>query len=385
MRDEGLVSEAARVGEETAAKWAAEVDSDGRFPAETVAELRRSGLLGALVPPAWGGPGASMPEVSAMVTAIASHCGSSGLILAMHQIQVASLVRHASPAALNELLPRVATGEILFANANSEVGLGGQRRASICALEATENGFHMEKDASTVSYGEFGDAVLATARRDPQAPAHDQVLVVCIGSGFRLEPRGEWDSLGMRGTCSRPGSLVADIPAELVIENYADVFTRTSLPVSAVLLSAVWLGLAEAAGSRAHSFVRAQAKRNRRESGDVTTPSGALRLAELVVPLYQMREVVSSGALDYERHKDTEEVGRLSFASRMENLKISSSLVVLDITQRAMSICGLAGYMNGGPFSIGRIMRDAASAPLMVSNDRSFLASAQTLLVRRSL
>jgi acyl-CoA dehydrogenase len=69
----------------------------------------------------------------------------------------------------------------------------------------------------------------------------------------------------------------------------------------------------------------------------------------------------------------------------MENLKISSSLVVLDITQRAMSICGLAGYMNGGPFSIGRIMRDAASAPLMVSNDRSFLASAQTLLVRRSL
>jgi len=50
-----------------------------------------------------------------------------------------------------------------------------------------------------------------------------------------------------------------------------------------------------------------------------------------------------------------------------------------------MSICGLAGYMNNSPASLGRLLRDAAGAPLMVNNDRALQATAQTLLLRKDL
>jgi len=380
-----LVTEAQRIGEEVASQWADEVDRDARFPAETVAELRTSGLLGALVPPAWGGPGVSMEEMMPAVVAIATHCASSGLVLAMHQIQVATLIRHGTPGARDALLPRLVAGELLLANANSEEGLGGERRSSICALKPIDDGFRLEKRASTVSYGEYADGILATARRDDSSPAHDQVLVVCLPPTLQLEPTGDWDTLGLRGTCSRPCLLIADVPGDLVIANYSEAFMRTVLPVSAVLLSAVWLGIAESGAHRAHLSVRAQARKGRGDASPLTPPIGALRLAELGVPLHQLREVLAGGAAEYERHKDTPEVETLHFSGRMDNLKLSSTSLVIEIVQRAMGICGLPGYKNDSPFSMARIMRDAAAAPLMVNSDRALQATAQTLLVRKAL
>ena len=47
-----------------------------------------------------GGAGASVLELGQAVAALAEHCASSGLVLAMHGIQVACLVRHAAPATL---------------------------------------------------------------------------------------------------------------------------------------------------------------------------------------------------------------------------------------------------------------------------------------------
>ncbi len=382
----GLVSEARRIGEETAGVWAGQVDRDARFPVETVTALRISGLLGAMVPSGLGGIGASVEDMSQAVATIGSYCASSALVLAMHQIQVASIVRHGSPALQNSVLPRVATGELLLANANSEVGLGGNRRSSLCALEVTPTGFHLEKQAATVSYGEFADGILATARRTADSPDNEQVLVVCLQPDMSLKPSGVWDTLGLRGTCSRPGQLIADVSADMVIDDNATVFARTSLPVSVVLLSSVWLGIAEGAARQAHAYLRAQARKIRESAAPASSPPlGTLRLAELSVILQQMRDGLAAGAADYERAKDTPDVETLRFSSRMDNIKLSASTLVLDVVLRAMAICGLSGYMNHTPFSMARTVRDAVAAPLMVSNDRALSAAAQTLLVRKEL
>lgn len=379
-----LSADASRVAE-IASLWADEVDAGPRFPAESVAAMRDGGLLGAQVGPDHGGPGASIEELSTAVVAVARNCASSALVLAMHHIQVAMLLRHASPAAHEQLLPRVASGELLLANANSEVGLGGNRRSSICALEPVAGGYRLEKHASTVSYGAYADGVCATARRTPESPSDDQVLAICLPPQLKLEQRGEWNTVGLRGTCSPPFLITAELPAELVISNYADVFMRTSLPVSAILLSSVWVGIAEGAVHRAHDTVREQGRKLRRESPTAPAPLSALRLAELGVILGELRAVLSSGALAYERAKDSDEVKTLRFSGQMDNLKISSSTLVGNVIQRAMGICGLAGYMNNSPASLGRLLRDAAGAPLMVNNDRALQATAQTLLIRKEL
>ena len=35
-----------------------------------------------------------------------------------------------------------------------------------------------------------------------------------------------------------------------------------------------------------------------------------------------------------------------------------------------MRACGLSGYRNDGDFSIGRLLRDVLSAPIMINNER---------------
>jgi acyl-CoA dehydrogenase len=380
-----IVTESQRIGRDVADRWADDVDLSARFPVETVTELRTSGLLATLVPEEAGGSGATLAETSASVAAIAAHCGSSGMVLAMHHLQVAAIVRHGTPEMHELLYPRLVAGDLLLANANSEVGLAGERRVSNCALEASGEGFHLDKHASTVSYGEQADGVLATARRTPTSPGHEQVMAVCLPPGLSLTPEGGWDTLGLRGTCSVPMHLVADIPVEMVLDDYQSVFIATGLAFSAVLLSSVWLGLAEGAARRAHAAVRAKARGSRDTDSGGAPPLAAVRLAELGIRLHQMRAVIAGGADHFERMKDTEEVGTLRFSAYMDNIKLSSSTLVLEVLQRAMGICGLEGYKNRTQTSLARMLRDANAAPLMVNNDRTLQASAHTLLIRKEI
>jgi acyl-CoA dehydrogenase len=380
-----IVAESGRIGREVAARWADEVDADARFPIETVTEFRSSGLLAALVPEESGGAGSTLGEASRSVAAIAAHCGSSGMILAMHHIQVAAIVRHGTPAMREQVYPLLVAGGLLLANAISEVGLGGDGRTSICALEPVDGGFHLDKHATTVSYGQQADGVLVTARRTPDSPGHDQAFAVCLAPDVDPTPAGEWDTLGLRGTCSVPMHLVADVPASMVIDDFATTFVRTVLAHGCILLSSVWLGLAEGAAGRAHASVRARARRDRSGPACGAPPVGAVRLAELGVLLHQMREVIGVGAERYDRLKDTSEVETLGFSSYLDNIKLSSSTLVLDIVRSAMGICGLEGYKNTTGTSLARMLRDATAAPLMVNNDRTLQATAHGLLIRKQM
>ena len=44
-------------------------------------------------------------------------------------------------------------------------------------------------------------------------------------------------------------------------------------------------------------------------------------------------------------------------------------------------ICGILGYKNDTKFAVGRHLRDAHSAALMVGNDRIYATNASMLLV----
>jgi acyl-CoA dehydrogenase len=67
----------------------------------------------------------------------------------------------------------------------------------------------------------------------------------------------------------------------------------------------------------------------------------------------------------------------------MNSLKVAASGILVDIVQKALLICGMAGYANASPFTLGRLLRDAVGAQLMVNNDRINANNAQLLLVQR--
>ena len=376
-----LLAVAHRIGTDAVAPAADAVDRDARFPTEAFTALREERFLGAMVPETLGGGGHSIAEIAAVCQVLGRHCASTGMVYAMHQIQVACLVRHgaASPF-FSDYLRQLAEHEWLLGSATTELGVGGDVRTSLCAIERDGERFRLTKQAPVISYGLEADAILATARRAPDAASNDQVIALVRKADCRLTQTSGWDALGMRGTCSLGFTLEAEASAEQIMpQPYGEISSHTMLPTSHLLWASLWLGIATEAVGRARAFVRADA---RRKPG--TVPPSAHRLAEVVADLHAMRATVQNGLAEYERVMDDgDELTSLGFALRMNNIKVLASRTVAEIVTAALGVTGIAGYKADSKYSLGRHLRDAHGASLMIANDRILSANAAMLLVQK--
>src|SRR6266480_1168474 len=104
-----------------AAKHAARVDRDARFPEEAIAAARTQRLLGIMVPRDLGGEGAGMTDVVDVCYGVGQACSSTTMIYAMHQIMVACVLRHRRDTAWHErLLRRLCAEQLLLASSTTE-------------------------------------------------------------------------------------------------------------------------------------------------------------------------------------------------------------------------------------------------------------------------
>lgn len=365
-----------------AARFADQVDGDARFPHEAFAVLREQKLLGAMVPVAFGGGGASLDTIAGVCRILGGACASTGMIYAMHQIQVACLVNHASDSAWHaQLLRRLAGEQLLLASATSEEAIGGALRNSGCAINVDGASLHLLKMAPTISYGAHADGILVTARRSADASPADQVMVSVLKPDYALESLSTWDTLGMRGTCSNGYRLEARGHTDQVLPvPFGEIADATMTPVSHILWSALWTGIAADAVQRAKSLFQGQAR-----ARPGTLPPSATRVAEAVA-IIQMLEGRLELALTHQRERDAGQSMSATFnlAAEMNGLKTSVSAMALEAVHIAMLVCGMAGYKHGTPFSLGRHLRDLWSAPLMINNDRILTNTANLLLADRS-
>ena len=377
------VALAGQVARAVAGPAATDVDRESRFPSEAIAALREARLMSALVPIRFGGLGCSIVQIAEICDVLGQHCTNTAMVYAMHQIQVAVLARHAGNSPFFDHLMRdLVERQLLLASATSEVEVGGDVRRSICAVEQCGDEVQLRKQAPVISYGEHADAILVTARRHPDAAASDQVLVVAPTDVARttLTRTSGWDALGLRGTCSSGYVLETRVPvSHILADGYDDISAQTMLPVSHVLWSSLWLGLATDAVNRARAFVRDAA---RRKPG--TMPPGAVRLAEVVGVLQTMRAGVTDAANAFDAiFDDRDALSSMGFALRMNGLKVQSATLAVQIVSQALSVCGIAGYKTDTKYSVERHLRDAYSAGIQINNDRVLGASASMLLVHR--
>src|SRR5258708_3186061 len=158
---------------------AAGVDRDARFPREAIGALKELELLSAYVPKELGGLGLGVVEIARICELLGQYCGSTAMVFAMHQIQVACMVHHAVRAPFfNRYLKDLSSHQYLIASATTELGVGGDLRSSICAIEIAGDRFTLAKKAPVISYGEAADHILVTCRRSGAAPSSDQVHVL---------------------------------------------------------------------------------------------------------------------------------------------------------------------------------------------------------------
>lgn len=381
---DALLAATREIATTVASRHADEVDTQARFPTETVEVLRGAGVLSAPVPVDLGGAGCGMSELAQLCATLAQGCGSSGMVLAMHYSQVACLTRHGlSSEFFTGYLRELVQHQYLLASITSEVGTYGDTRSSICAVERRDGRYLLHKDATTGSYCAHADAMLVTCRRDAEAPASDQILVLVRKTDGTLTQTTTWDTLGMRGTCSPGFRLESSGPLEQIVPGtFAESSAQTMVPYSHILWSSLWWGIAADAVSRAANYVRGEA---RKKPG--TVPPTAQRLAELTADLQAMRLQWQSVARAYDetvaRPDGDQELLGMAWALRLNNLKIACSEAAPRIVHQALQILGVLGYKNDSPFSLGRHYRDVLSASLMISNQRIASKSASMLLVHK--
>lgn len=377
---ERLVALAHKIGAEVLAEHANDVDQAGRFPTESIAALADARMLSSFIPTELGGDGATMTDIVAACYVLGQYCGSSAMVFAMHQIQVACLVHHGMETeSLREHMRRVSAEQRLEGSATTELGTGGDVRSSVCAIAVDGDRYQLRKNTPVISYGEYSDDIMVTARRHIDAPAADQVIVVTRKGEFQLEPTSGWDTLGMRGTCSGGFILTSEGPADLIVpEPYADLSARTMLPVTHLVWTALWSGIATAAVQQARANLRKQARKGN------NVPSSAPDVAMLHADLELVRSAVAATANLYERVRhDPAAATTPSMTLRMNALKVSVSTALPRIVTDALRLGGINAYRNDSKESLGRHLRDLHSAALMVHNERILANNGNLLCITK--
>ncbi|GEO97802.1 acyl-CoA dehydrogenase family protein [Methylobacterium haplocladii] len=351
-----------------AAAHADSVDSEGRFPSEAREAMRTHRLLGAAIPIELGGEGASIRALADVCYTLGRACASTAMIFAMHQTKVACLVRHGRGEPWQDgVMRRIAHDQLLMASSTTEGNNGGNVRASVAAVEVDDAGVRLDRAATVISYGAEADGVVTVARRAVDAASSDQVLCVFLKEDYTLERLSGWETLGMRGTCSSGFRLLAHGGGEQVLKaRYAEIHGQTMTPVSHILWSSAWTGIAAAAVEKAQAFTRTAM----RGAGGVAPP-GAVHYGRAVSGLKQARALIGQSLDRYEAASgDPAALSAMDFQTAITMLKVEVSELAVTTVMSAMRANGLAGYRQDGAFTVGRHLRDVLSAPIMIHNDR---------------
>ena len=362
-----------------AALDAEDVDRAARFPKKAIDAARAERLLGVQIPKAFGGDGASIFDIADMCYALGRACSSTAMIFAMHQTKIACLVRHGTGSAYHEaLMRRVAAEQMLLASSTTEGQNGGNIRFSSAAVEREGTEISLVRNATVISYGAQADGIVTIARRANDAAGSDQVLLAITRDDYTLERSVEWETLGMRGTCSAGFELKFNGSSEQIFpEGYDKIHAQTMTPVAHLCWSSVWAGIAAAAVERAQAFIR---KAARGAGGQM--PPGAAHFNAARMTLAKLRAIITVNLDTYAAHEhDERALSSLDFQSSINLLKVEASELAVETVMSAMRACGLAGYRNDGEFSVGRLLRDVLSSPIMINNDRilSNIASASLM------
>ena len=368
-----LVALAEALADEIGAR-AAEHDRDGSFPFESFATVKRSGYFSAPIPEHLGGLGVtSAHDVLVAATRLARGDASLTLGVNMHFAYLQNVVRrwHAAvvtgderrTTALAESLRRIIAEGTVFASAISELRQDLTRPATTAT--ETEDGWIVSgrKVFSTMSPAADVLYTAVTFAGEDGAERYGYAMVPLETPGVVVH--NDWDALGMRASGShtisfedvrlpsialRGGFPVGDSAA--YIERNLD---------AGLFHAATSLGVAEGA----HANV---AERLARSEAEPDARSRTLA-AENVIDLSACRAILSRAASLVDDHfaehpssnGAAEQVVGVFAEGQAAKAFIGEAAV--RIVDRALSLSGGAGYLNGSP--LARAYRDVRAGAFM--------------------
>jgi alkylation response protein AidB-like acyl-CoA dehydrogenase len=357
-------AEALAAARDLAPSFAARADQHDRagvFPEADFADLRDAGLLGLMVPPRLGGPGASFADYAEVAMALAAGNGATALVFNMHASVTGAMAQTPDDvaralgvpetyfAARDRVLEAARDGA-LYAVAMSERGAGSRLSAISTSYDRTADGFHIRGAKTFVSGAGFADAYLVAARAD--APVEPKVSHFLVPAGPGVTVEETWDSLGMRATGSQDLHLDVTVPPDALlggIEGLTLLLAQVMPQWLVASYAAVYVGVAQAAVDAAAAHV------NRRSLAGL--PAVRARIGRADAAVAAARLVVLEAAHRVDRAPGDPETNRWVWRA-----KLLAGETAATVAASMLEAAGTSATRRGHPLE--RLFRDARCGSL---------------------
>jgi alkylation response protein AidB-like acyl-CoA dehydrogenase len=356
-------------------------DRDGTFPVENVDDMKASGAMAACVPDALGGLGVrSLHDLAAGLNRLGRADGSTAIAVAMHLSATFNSARswyEATAAGKSETAERVAFSLRMVASDGLVLCLLGTEPGAMsfyCETELTpaEGGFRLNGSKTFSTLSPVADVLLVLAR--VRRPDGDRLVLAPVLAGSAgIEPRDDWDALGMRASGSQSIAF-RDVFVAAGSEIDAGPWGGPSAnglvgqSTGAHTLSAAFLGIAEAAHAVAVEIVRT--RRKTPSTGPLAERAAVQRVvAENEIDLVTCRATLERSAaladsVVFERDGALPPIEELHHVmAEAQAMKMHVQLRSIEIVDRALTLSGGSGYMSASPLS--RYYRDVRAGPFM--------------------
>jgi alkylation response protein AidB-like acyl-CoA dehydrogenase len=327
-----------------------EIDREARFPHETVKRMGELGLLGIVVPEAWGGGGGDTVAYVVALIEIAKQCASHAVVMSVNNsLYCWPILAYGTDAQKARLLTPFAAGQKIGAFALTEPQAGSD--ASNQQTIAVRDGDHYVLNGRKVfvTNGRESSAVLAFCQTD-RAKGRQGITALVVEKdtpGF-LVTKTE-DKLGLRA--SDTAELVFEdcrvpVANRLGEEGQGYRIALAALDGGRIGIAAQAIGIAEGAYERALAYAR-----ERRAFG---VPIGQHQMVQWM--LADMATAIEAARLLTLRAAALKDAGR-PYATASSMAKLFAAEMAMKVTTDAVQIHGGYGYIR--EYQVERAFRDA--------------------------
>ncbi|MBS1631058.1 MAG: acyl-CoA dehydrogenase [Bacteroidetes bacterium] len=178
-----------------------EWDEKQEFPVHVFKEMGKLGLMGVLVPEAYGGAGLSYFEYKTIIEEIAKVCGSVGLSLAAHNsLCTGHILKFGNEEQKKKYLPKLATAEWIGAWGLTEPNTGSDAGNMKCIATKDGNDWIITGTKSWITHGKSSDLAVVICRTGEPRTKHNATAFIVERGTPGFSGGKKENKLGMRAS-----------------------------------------------------------------------------------------------------------------------------------------------------------------------------------------
>ncbi len=327
-----------------------EWDESQTFPLELFREMGKLGMLGVLVPEAYGGAGLGYVEYKTVIEEISKVCGSIGLSVAAHNsLCTGHILQFGSEEQKQKYLPLLASGEYLGAWGLTEANTGSDAGNMKCTAVRDGDGWILNGTKNWITHGKSGDVAVVICRTgEPRSKNNSTAFIVERNTpGFSAGKKE--NKLGMRA--SETAEMIFEncrIPDAQRIGETGEGFKQAMVVLDGGRISIASLSLGIAKGAYEAALQYSQ-ERYQFDQPISKFQAISFKLADMATEI-QAAELLTLQACDLKNRKQ-------AMTKQAAMAKYYASEVAVKVANDAVQVFGGYGYTKD--FPVEKFYRDA--------------------------